>query len=199
MRAVHTRVQPFVPESVCTHAPGIPSGSASVHVLSWHHNEGLYVGVYCSRYSQWQRECLLCMVNVSLHERSVGVGCCVCAVFAASSARAVFVISLLFYSRVRSGGRKVVQTLGTNSATSGNVPDSSSPRRPSQATTRHAAEKRPPLLRTLENAADTTPAETAKVNFGTTTPPTLYHTIDRRSLPLLFLYILTRFTISRRD
>ena len=24
--------------------------------------------------------CLLCMVNVSLHERSVGVGCCVCAV-----------------------------------------------------------------------------------------------------------------------
>jgi hypothetical protein len=54
------------------------------------------------------------------------------------------------------------RTLGTNSANSGNVPDSSSPRRPSQVTTRHAAEKRPPLLRTLENAVGTTPAETAK-------------------------------------
>ena len=85
------------------------------------------------------------------------------------------------------------RTLGTNSANSGNVPDSSSPRRPSQATTRHAAEKRPPLLRTLENAAGTTPAETAKANFVTTDPHTLYHTIDRRSLHFLFLYILTPF------
>ena len=80
----------------------------------------------------------------------------------------------------------------------GNVPDSSSPRRPSQDTTRHAAEKRPPLLRTLENAAGTTPAETAKANSSPQTPHTLYHTIDRRSLHFLFLYTLTRFTISNQ-
>jgi len=91
------------------------------------------------------------------------------------------------------------RTPGTNIANSGNVPDSSSPRRPRQAATRHAAEKRPPLLRTLENAAGTTPVETAKINFSSLQPPsTLYHTIDRRSLPLSFLYILTRFTISNQ-
>jgi hypothetical protein len=90
------------------------------------------------------------------------------------------------------------RTLGTISANSGNVPDSSSPRRPSRATTRHAAEKRPPLLRTRENAAGTTPAETAKDNFVTTDPHTLYHTIDRKSLLFSFLYILTRFTISNQ-
>ena len=101
-------------------------------------------------------------------------------------------------SEIKSANDDPKRTLGTNSATSGNVPDSSSPRRPSQATTRHAAEKRPPLLRTPENAAGTTPAETAKANFVTTNPHTLYHTIDRRSLHFLFLYILTRFTISNQ-
>ena len=79
------------------------------------------------------------------------------------------------------------RTPGTNSATSGNVPDSSSPRRPSQATTRHAAEKRPPLLRTLENAAGTTPAETAKANFVTTNPP---HTISYHRPKVSPLFIL---------
>ena len=34
--------------------------------------------------------------------------------------------------------------------------------------------------------------------FVTTDPHTLYHTIDRRSLHFLFLYILTRFTISNQ-
>jgi hypothetical protein len=62
------------------------------------------------------------------------------------------------------------KTRGTISVDSGNVPDSSSRRRPSQASTRHAAEKSPPLLRTLENTAGTTPAETAKANFVTTAP-----------------------------
>jgi hypothetical protein len=72
--------------------------------------------------------------------------------------------------RKKSANADPKRTLGINSMNSGNVPDSSSPRRPSQASTRHAAEKRPPLLRTLENAAGTTPAETAKVNFVTTVP-----------------------------
>jgi hypothetical protein len=45
------------------------------------------------------------------------------------------------------------RTPGTNIANSGNVPDYFSTRRPRQAPTRHAAEKRPLLLRTHENAA----------------------------------------------
>jgi hypothetical protein len=60
------------------------------------------------------------------------------------------------------------RTPGTNIANSGNVPDSFSPRRPKRCEdpTRYAEEKRPLLLRTHENAADTTPVETAKVNFA---------------------------------
>ena len=79
------------------------------------------------------------------------------------------------------------RTPGTNSATSGNVPDSSSPRRPSQDTTRHAAEKRPPLLRTLENAAGTTPAETAKAKTSPQNPP---HTISYHRPKVSPLFIL---------
>ena len=65
---------------------------------------------------------------------------------------------------------------------------------------RNGPEKRPLLLRTHENDAGTTQAETAKVNLRQTLqpPPTLYHKIDRRSPPFSFVYTLTRFTISNQ-